>query len=228
MGERLRGIENRRHGISRRSGRVFLLAGACLLLAVAAGAAPVFARSLDDFRLRDFKVGGDFTLTNQYGGRTSLSEFRGKVVMLVFGYTHCPDVCPATMVDVAHVLKKLKGKADSVRALFVTIDPARDTPERLRDYLRNFHATIVGMTGPEKEIAKVAGLYSALYRHGEKHVHDRSHPHNKKNGLAKPGYSVAHSSYVYLVDRAGAVKYILPYDVGKKILLKGVKALMEG
>jgi protein SCO1/2 len=186
-----------------------LLAG----LLVAGGQAGA-ARSISHFEIRNFKIGGDFTLTNHLGEKTSLSDFRGKVVVVNFGYTHCPDICPTTLADLNKVVKALGKKSESVQVFFITVDPARDTPAHLKTYMPHFNKAFIGLTGSKAEIQKVAGKYSAAFQ--------------KQESGSKAGYLMAHTSFVYLLDRQGEVKYILPHNITPKILLDGLRLLLKG
>lgn len=179
------------------------------------GFAPVaYSASIDDFRLRNFKIGGDFVLTNQFGGKTRLSDLKGKVVLLSFGYTNCPDVCPTTLADMGRVLRSLGNRAKLVGVVFITVDPARDTMERLKSYLAAFHKTMIGLTGTVEELTKVANRYSSLFK--------------KEEPKPGAGYSVGHTSFVFILDREGKARYVLPYNIGSKMLFEGVKSLLDG
>ncbi len=142
-------------------------------------------------------LGGDFTLTDDNGGRYSLRRDRGKVVVLFFGYTSCPDVCPTTLQTVTRVLHLLGERAREVRVLFVSVDPGRDTPERLKAYLRYFDPTILGLTGDAAELRAITEKYGTYYRyHGD---------------VASGNYSADHGSGLYLIDRRGRLASIIPY-----------------
>ena len=97
-------------------------------------------------------VGGEFTLVDTKGHETHASDFRGKVMLVYFGYTHCPDICPATLNTITSVLDKLPTYQAKIAPIFITVDPARDTPPVMADYLKNFHASIVGLTGSQQQI----------------------------------------------------------------------------
>ncbi len=131
----------------------------------------------------------DFMLTSHLGSKVSLSDYKGKVVILLFGYTHCPDVCPTQLSDMQKLMEKLGDKAKQVQVLFITFDPERDTPKVLKEFLTFFHPTFVGLTGTKKEIAAVAKQYKAQYI--------------KRKSLSRPGYFFGHSSVVYLIDQQG-------------------------
>ena len=143
-------------------------------------------------------VGAPFTLTNQYGKRVSLSDFRGKVVLLYFGFTFCPDVCPTDLFVIAQTVKSLGRSGDQVQPLFVTLDPARDTRELLRGYVAAFHPRIVALTGSEDEIRGVATAYKVFF--------EKVTPPGSKT------YFIDHSAFTFLLDRNG--KYVLFFPPG--------------
>ena len=192
--------------------RWFVLSAVCVLAGGSFGVA--YPASINNFLLRNFEIGGDFTLTNQLGGKTSLRDLKGQVVLLSFGYTNCPDVCPTTLADMGKVLRSLGDRAKSVGVVFITVDPDRDTPERLKSYLANFHETMIGLTGSVDELTEVANRYSSRFRKEEPGV--------------GAGYSVGHTSFVFILNQEGKARYVLPYDVGSKMLLEGVKSLLDG
>ena len=170
--------------------------------------------SIDDFEVGSYALGGDFALTNQDGKTTGLRDFRGKVVVLFFGYTYCPDVCPLTLSDMGRMNKLLGAQAKQVQSIFVTIDPERDTAPRLKSYLSNFAPGIVGLTGSDRDIAGVAKLYRAKYA--------------KREDDGKGGYLMDHTAFVYLVDPKGKVRYLVPYDAGTDILAEGARQMLKG
>jgi protein SCO1/2 len=183
-----------------------------VLLTITLLASTARAGSVEDYRLRAFKVGSDFVLTNQDGGRTRLRDFKGKVVLLFFGFTNCPDVCPTTLFEMGNVLKSLQARADALRVVFVSIDPERDTPEHLKKYVSSFHDDIIGLTGSEEELIKVAKVFDTRFA---------KQPHQSGET-----YAVDHSSFVFLLDQDGAVRYVFPHDIGSEVLVDGVNALV--
>lgn len=132
-------------------------------------------------------IGGPFRLVNQDGKTVTDADFRGQPMLVFFGYTHCPDVCPTTLSDMTQVLKKLGPKAP-IRGLFVTVDPERDTPAVMKDYLSSFDPRITGLTGDRPSIDAVLKAYR---------VYSKKHP--GKNG----DYDMDHSAVVYLMDKDG-------------------------
>jgi protein SCO1/2 len=143
-------------------------------------------------------VGAPFTLTNQQGRRVSLSDFRGKVVLLYFGFTYCPDVCPTDLAVIAQTIQSLGKSGDQVQPLFVTLDPARDTRELLRGYVAAFHPRIVALTGSEDEIRRVATAYKVFF--------EKVTPPGVKT------YFIDHSAFTFLLDRNG--NYVLFFPPG--------------
>ncbi|MCP4418523.1 MAG: SCO family protein [Chloroflexi bacterium] len=141
----------------------------------------------------------DFELMSNTGQKVSLEDFRGKLVILYFGYTFCPDVCPATLVEVAGGMDILGDDAEKVQVIMVSVDPARDTPEALSEYVAHFNPTFLGATGTEDEIAQLATLYGIFY---EKH-----------EGTAATGYLIDHTATTMVVDENGALKLIWPFGI---------------
>lgn len=140
----------------------------------------------------------DFELTGPGGQRVRLSDFRGKIVLLFFGYTFCPDVCPTTMRDLGQAMRLLPpDKAKQVQVIMISVDPERDTPERINEYVRNFHPSFIGLTGTPDEIARVATLYGIFYQ--------------KEEGSAATGYLVTHTATVTLINKEGYIKLVFPF-----------------
>jgi protein SCO1/2 len=137
----------------------------------------------------------DFKLTDHNGKPRTLAEFRGKVVALFFGYTHCPDVCPTTLADQAQVMKLLGKDADKVQVLFVTIDPERDTTALLAKYVPFFDPRFLGLSGDAQATAQVAKTFNIVYQ----------------KQPSKTGYNMDHSAGTFLIDPQGKVRLLAPY-----------------
>ncbi|MCB8942724.1 MAG: SCO family protein [Ardenticatenaceae bacterium] len=189
-------------------GRTILLwIGAAILIAaiyfgwrLAQGLPLVGTPQMHGFLMNEPATIGNFTLTSVTGGSVSLSDYRDKIVIVYFGYTHCPDVCPATMLHLANARASLKPKyQDDVQVLMVTVDPARDTPELLAEYLGHFDPTFVGLTGTEEEIAAAAAPLGIYY---EKVVLE-----------GVEGYFMDHTATAALLDRDGRLRLIWPFGV---------------
>lgn len=133
-------------------------------------------------------VGGPFRLVAQDGRTVTEKDFTGAPFLVFFGFTHCPDVCPTTLFEVSEVLRVAGDKAGGVRALFITVDPERDTPEIMKSYLGSFDPRIVGLSGDAAAIDAVAKAYKA---------------YAKKVPLKDGGYTMDHTAVVYLMDRQG-------------------------
>jgi protein SCO1/2 len=139
----------------------------------------------------------DFTLVGPGARLVGLSDFRGKLVVLYFGYTFCPDVCPTTLAEVGQAMRKLGQRADGVQVIMVTVDPERDTPEHLAEYVSHFHPTFLGLSGAPEQIATAAAAFSIYYQ--------------KHEGTAATGYLVDHTATVTVLDRDGRVRLVWPF-----------------
>jgi protein SCO1/2 len=140
-------------------------------------------------------VGGPFTLVGDTGKTVTNRDFRGKYMLVYFGYTYCPDVCPTTLNAVAQAMDKLGPKAKDVQPIFITVDPERDTPAVMKQYVSAFSPALIGLTGTPEQIAAVAREYRVYYA---KHV----------TGPGPNDYSMDHSSIIYLMGPDG--KFIAP------------------
>src|SRR5215213_9447903 len=150
--------------------------------------------------------GGSFSLIDQNGTRRTDIDFRGKYMLIFFGYTYCPDVCPTTLAVTAEALDKLGDRAGQIAPIFITVDPKRDTPQKLKSYLMAFDAeppslrpNFVGLTGTDEEIAKAADAYRVYYN---AHL----------DGRSADEYSIDHSGHVYLMSPEG--KFLAYYSQG--------------
>jgi len=170
--------------------------------------APVLAQA------PDAAVGGDFVLRSP-SGPLSLSSYRGKVVLIYFGYTYCPDVCPTSLASMAQALSALTAaELAQVGGLFISLDPARDTMEVLQAYAPFFHPAIVGLTGSPGEIAQVARQYGVRYME------------RRSDGGAP--YTIDHSSAIYVVAPDGKLAAVLPPESSPQSLLAMIRALAAG
>jgi cytochrome oxidase Cu insertion factor (SCO1/SenC/PrrC family) len=140
-------------------------------------------------------VGGPFTLTDQSGKKRSDSDFRGKLVIVYFGYTFCPDVCPADLMAITQALDALGPAAEGIQPIFITIDPERDT-KVLGEYLGAFHKSFIGLTGTPGEIRKVANAYKAFYA--------------KLPPTPSGEYAIDHTGVIYLMGRDGEYLGFMP------------------
>ncbi len=152
--------------------------------------------------------GGDFILQADTGPVDTRS-LRGNVVLVFFGYTYCPDICPTSLTAISQALKKLApAESDRVRALFVSVDPERDTPARLKDYVGFFHPGIVGVTGSQEDVAAAARLYGAIYA---------------RQTVPNGGYVIDHSGWTYVLDPDGHMVARLAHGVSPDQLLGEIR-----
>jgi protein SCO1/2 len=145
---------------------------------------------------RAASIGGPFHLVDQNGQAITDQDFKGKPFLVFFGFTHCPEICPATLFEISEVLRKLGGDADRMRALFITVDPERDTPKALKEYMSSFDPHLVGATGDPAAIGAVAKAYRVYY---------------KKVPIDGGGYTMDHTAIVYLMDKEG--RFVSPFSV---------------
>jgi protein SCO1/2 len=143
-------------------------------------------------------VGGPFSLIDQTGKRVTDKDYRGKYMLVFFGYTNCPDVCPAGLQVMSAALDKLGHSADDIVPIFITLDPARDTPEKMASYVKSFHPRLVGLTGSDGDIAAVAKAYRVYYQK----VADDKNPSQ---------YTIDHSAIFYLMDKDGTLLTPIPH-----------------
>jgi cytochrome oxidase Cu insertion factor (SCO1/SenC/PrrC family) len=156
---------------------------------------PSAAQMMDDLMYGRGTVGGPFTLTDQTGRLRSDTEFRGKLMIVYFGYSYCPDVCPTDLMAITQALDALGPAADGVQPLFITIDPERDN-KGLADYVAAFHRSFVGLTGSPEQIRKVANSYKAFYV--------------KVQDERSADYSIDHAGVIYLMGRNGEYLGFMP------------------
>jgi protein SCO1/2 len=183
------------------------LAAACLAGCGERGDAPGF--KLTDVTGANF--GKELALTDHTGKPRTLADFRGKVVTVFFGFTHCPDVCPTTLAEMAQVVKALGPDGDRVQVLFVTVDPERDTQQVLARYVPAFHPGFLGLYGDAEATARAAKAFKIYYQ----------------KQPAKDGhYSVDHSAGTYILDREGRLRLFAGYGTGAPALLHDIRILL--
>jgi protein SCO1/2 len=153
------------------------------------------AQMMDDLMYGRGTVGGPFTLTDQWGQKRSDSDFRGKLMIVYFGYTFCPDVCPADLMAITQALDALGPLAENIQPIFITLDPERDTA-LLKEYVSAFHKSLVGLTGSPEEIRTVANAYKAYYA--------------KVPGPRDGEYAIDHTGVIYLMGKSGEYLGFMP------------------
>lgn len=187
--------------------------------AIALGAGSVLVACMEakpQFKAVDLTgadYGKDFQLTDHNGQVRSLKDFRGKLVMLFFGYTQCPDVCPTTMAELAEAKKLLGPDGAKVQGLFVTVDPERDTPEVLKAYMANFDPSFLALRGTPEQLAAVAKEYKVYYK--------------KVEGKTPGSYTMDHSAGSYVYDTQGRLRLYTRYGSGAEALASDLRLLLK-
>ncbi len=182
----------------------------CLLLAFAAAAC---SRASDAPPLQGAKLQNSFTLTDQNGRQVSDSQFAGKYRLVYFGFTYCPDVCPVDLQNIGKAMRQLEksdaGTAERVQPIFITVDPERDTPKVMKEYVSAFHPRIVGLTGSREQIAEVAKKHGVFFQKGEQ--------------SGSSDYLVNHSRMALLFGPKGEPIAIIPHEEGADAIAAEVK-----
>jgi protein SCO1/2 len=166
------------------------------------------------FKLTDITgapFGRELDLTDHNGKARTLADFRGKVVTIFFGFTHCPDVCPTTLAEMAAVMRELGPDGQKVQVLFITVDPERDTPQVLRQYVPSFHPDFLGLYGDADALERTAREFKIVYQ---------------KQALPGGGYSVDHSAGTYIFDTEGRLRLYASYGSGAAKLLHDIRILL--
>jgi cytochrome oxidase Cu insertion factor (SCO1/SenC/PrrC family) len=158
-------------------------------------------------------IGGPFALIDQDGRRRTEADYRGKVLLVYFGFSYCPDVCPTDLQEIGLAVDRLGPAGDAVQPIFITLDPARDTSEHLKEYVAMFHARFVGLTGDAPAIDAAARAYRVYYARVE---------------LEKSDYTVDHSAFIYLMGRHGEYLGFFPPGTSADILAGTLKPLVAG
>ncbi len=144
-------------------------------------------------------IGGPFTLTNTKGKVVTDQDFRGKFMLVMFGYTYCPDICPTELNVISETMNKLGSKADDIVPIFITVDPARDDVAKMTDYMSSFSPRLVGLTGTDEQIKQAASAYRVYYAKSE-------------DGSSDGSYLMDHSTFIYLMSPQG--EYVTHFGYG--------------
>lgn len=169
--------------------------------------------SFNGIPLQSPQLATDFSLTGPDNQPVSMSDFRGKVVLLYFGYTFCPDACPATMSVLKQVRQELGRRADDVQVIMITVDPERDTPEHLAGYMQGFDPTFIGLSGDLDAISAAATGYGVFFE--------------KQEGTPATGYLVDHTASVTAIDRDGYVRLVFPFDMTAVDIAADIRRLLR-
>lgn len=155
----------------------------------------------------------DFTLTNADGQEVQLSDYQDKIVLLYFGYTFCPDVCPSSLSDLKIVQNKLDENGEKIQVIMVTVDPDRDTPEKLAEYVEHFHPTFLGLSGTKEEIDAAGEGYGVYY---EKH-----------EGTAATGYLVDHTARIFVIEPDGTYRLSFGFGTPTDDIVSDLRLLLR-
>lgn len=158
-------------------------------------------KMLDDFSLKDAK-----------GNDVSLSDYRGKIVLLNFGYTSCPDICPTTLGNLRTIYSRLDEKQDDVQVLFISVDPERDNPEKLDEYVNFFNDDFIGLSGNEEELNEVSDIFNIFYF--------------KEGVNTDKDYLMSHPTSIYLIDREGKLILKYPHNTKQEFVVEDLKRLL--
>jgi protein SCO1 len=184
------------------------------LLAAAFLSASCGSREAPQFQLTDVtgaSFGKTLALTDHNGVRRTLGDFKGKAVVIFFGFTHCPDACPTTMIELARVARELGPDAGRLQVLFVTVDPERDTPDVLRQYVPAFNPDFLGLYGSPEETARAAKEFKVYYQ---------------KQPLPGGDYTMDHSAGTFVFDTLGRLRLFAQYGAGAPALLHDIRVLL--
>ncbi|MEA2833520.1 MAG: hypothetical protein QOG66_1722 [Methylobacteriaceae bacterium] len=176
---------------------------------IAAEEQPSAEQLMDDLMWSRGPIGGPFTLMDQTGRLRSDTEFRGKLMLIYFGYTFCPDICPTDLMTISQAVDALGKAGEAVQPIFITLDPERDTIERLAEYVSSFHPRLIGLTGAPEDIRKVALAYKAYYAKTE-------------NGRGED-YSIDHTGVTYLVGGGGQYLGFAPPQTSPERLIEVIR-----
>lgn len=198
-----------------------VLAGGGLFLGLAIGMGILFfvgvwpfgPRELNGTVIQSPQPVNNFTLTGPGEEPVSLRDFRGQVVMLYFGYTYCPDVCPATMSELGKMQKALGKKGEDVQVIMVSIDPERDTPAQLQKYVHHFHPSFIGLTGAESELLAATTPLGIYYQ--------------RQEGSVESGYLFDHTASVVAIDKKGYLRLVYPFGVTGADMAEDIRYLIR-
>ena len=178
----------------------------------APGVAPSSSLSFKSIDITGAEYARDFNLPDADGTRRTLADFKGKVVVVFFGFTQCPDVCPTTLLELAAVKKSLGADGARVQGIFVTVDPERDTPALLKAYVNNFGADFVALRGTAEETLATAKHFKVFFA--------------KSPGGTEANYSVDHTAASYVFDTQGRIRLFTRYGTGADALAQDIKRLL--
>ena len=159
-------------------------------------------------------IGGPFTLVDHFNKTVTDADFRGRYMLMFFGYTYCPDVCPTTLTDISDALGLLGKDAADIAPIFITVDPERDKPEHMKEYVKHFHPKIIGMSGSVEQVKKVAGVYRVFFQKA------------REKGAEPDDYLMNHSSITYLMGKDGKFLTHFSHGTSAKDLAAKIKSFL--
>lgn len=193
-----------------------LVAAAVLALGGAYVVRTIGVREPPSVAVSEAAIRSEFSLTDHNGNRVTEADFLGRWQLVFFGFTHCPDVCPTTLAYMANVLDRFGGEVERIAPIFITVDPSRDTPEVMAEYVQAFHPKLVGLTGSEAEVAAAAQSFRVYYERMEEET-------------APDGYLMAHSGHIYLMTPEGGFEDVFREgDQSAEEMAADVLARMNG
>jgi protein SCO1/2 len=190
----------------------FFISVLAVIVGLAAGAYFFRPHTFHGTVIQSPEASFDFTLNGSQGD-VSLSDFRGKLVLLYFGYTFCPDICPGTLANVAQALREMDTKAEDVQLIMVSLDPERDTPEKLAEYMGHFHPSFIGVTGTKEQLDEITALYGIFYQ--------------KAEGSDATGYLINHTATLLVLDPEGYLKLVFPFGVTSDEIADDLKYMLR-
>ncbi len=191
----------------------YSLAGVIVLVAFAAGFARFRPKPFYGTVLQSTAPAFDFALTAAGGKTVRLSDYKGKVVLLYFGYIFCPDVCPATLANAGQAIRALGKQGEQVQLIMISVDPARDTPEKLAQFVTHFHPSYIGITGTDEQVSETAALYGIYYQ--------------KNEGTEATGYLIDHTATLMAVDQEGYLKLLIPFGATVEEITSDLKNMLR-
>ena len=194
--------------------RYILLISVFLGLAVLAGMQLVSPPPAKPLSYGEAQVGGDFSLIDHESQPFTQEQLKGRFALVYFGFTHCPDICPTGLMTITHALEALGKDAQAIQPVFISVDPERDTPKALSEYLQNFHPSFIGLSGSDEQVKQTAAAFKVYYSKVE------------QPGSAL-GYLVDHSGYIFLMGPDGKYLAHFPHNVAEQTLTATLRKLMS-
>lgn len=188
--------------------KLFVALVALSLLAACSGGEP----ELNGTEYTEPRETPAFALQNASGETVTLNDYEGKVIPIYFGYTFCPDVCPVTMANLARVQSEVDEDGEEMQVLMITVDPQRDTPDVVQNYVSSFHSTFVGLSGDEEQIATATEPFGVFYQAAE--------------GSEATGYLVDHTARIFVIDKSGELRVTYAYDAPVEEIAADMRTLL--